>query len=103
MDKPLEFILVPKCPLFGDSTVVVNVRMGNYNCDFGCGHIACLCINPFLLLGLAGHGETLYQLTMRKSGIAVIASPYPGGGFEGLGRTPPFRAKVKGRSLTSPG
>ena len=21
MDKPLEFILVPKCPLFGDSTV----------------------------------------------------------------------------------
>ena len=24
MDKPLEFILVPKCPLFGDSTVLVN-------------------------------------------------------------------------------
>ena len=21
MDEPLEFILVPKCPLFGDSTV----------------------------------------------------------------------------------
>ena len=24
MDKPLEFILVPKCPLFGDSTVLAN-------------------------------------------------------------------------------
>ena len=22
VDKPLEFILVPKCPLFGDSTVI---------------------------------------------------------------------------------
>ena len=24
-DKPLEFILVPKCPLFGDSTVLTNI------------------------------------------------------------------------------
>ena len=29
VDKPLEFILVPKCPLFGDSTVYDIVSRGN--------------------------------------------------------------------------
>ena len=30
MDKRLEFILVPKCPLFGDSTVVKNLGVTEF-------------------------------------------------------------------------
>ena len=49
VDKPLEFILVPKCPLFGDSTVMVSTgKMLRQAFSYLC-HCALCCIGGISL------------------------------------------------------